>query len=107
MEGVFDFLGNIPETSSNEIFQALAVNKNIKIERIISYGQTSPEGFWYDQKEDEFVLVLKGSAKIEYDDGRIFTLKESSSMYIPSGQKHRVIYTEDPTVWLALFIPNI
>jgi cupin 2 domain-containing protein len=104
MNEQFNFLKNIPKESSEEIFQTLHQNKNVRIERIISYGQTSPKEFWYDQKEDEFVLVLEGSATIEYNDGRVYKLVKNDSLYIKAHQKHRVAYTENPTVWLTLFI---
>lgn len=100
----FEFLKNIPSKSSKEMFELVLKNKDIKIERIISYGQTSDKDFWYDQDEDEFVLVLEGNAKIRYDNGEIFELEKGSSLYIKAHTKHQVIYTANPTVWLAVFI---
>ncbi len=90
--------------SDKEIFDTILQNKNFKIERIVSYGQTSPAGFWYDQEENEFVLLLDGEAKIEFEDGNI-TLNKGDYLLIPKHKKHRVSYTlpNKSTVWLAIF----
>lgn len=101
---VYEFLDEIPKESKDEIFETLLTNKSIKIERIVSYGQTTKEDYWYDQKEDELVVVLKGDAKIKYKSGKIFELKSGSSLYIKAHTKHQVVYTSNPTVWLAIFI---
>ncbi len=98
----FNLLDNIPFDSKDEIFETIISNNNVKIERIISYGQITPKDYWYDQDQDEFVLILKGSAKIKYNNGDIHTLNTNDSLYIPAHQKHQVIYTKNPTVWLAI-----
>lgn len=103
---VFDFLSDIPDASKEEVFETIVKNENIKIERIVSSGQTTPSDYWYDQTKDEFVLVIDGEAKIKYDDGTIFDLKKGSSLYIKAKQKHQVIYTADKTIWLAIFVEN-
>lgn len=104
MNHIVNFLDNIPNASKNEIFQTILENENVKIERIISYGQTTPKEDWYDQNEDEFVLILEGEAKIKYDDDSLYHLTKWDSLYIKANQKHQVIYTSNPTVWLAIFI---
>lgn len=70
----------------------------------ISHGQSSPSGFWYDQEDDEWVIVLKGSAKLQFED-RTIDMKPGDYVHIPAHQKHRVHWTtpDEPTVWLALF----
>ncbi len=104
LNNIFNFLNDLPQKSEDEIFQTVISNKNIKIERIISYGQTTPEDYWYDQDEEEFVMILEGEAGIEYNDGTLFHLKKGDSLYIKAHQKHRVVYTSAPAVWLAVFI---
>ena len=99
----FDLLKNIPDKSKDEIFETILEKKDIKIERIISYGQTTAKDYWYDQDQDEFVLILKGKAKIKYELGEIIQLDEGSSIYIKAHEKHQVIYTTNPTIWLAIF----
>lgn len=100
----FNLLKNIPSESKDEIFETIIENNNMKIERIVSYAHVSPNDFWYNQDEDEFVLVLQGKATIKYDDGSIFDLKVGDSLYIKAHQKHKVTYTQNPTIWLAVFI---
>ena len=104
---IFNFLENIPSSSKDEIFQTIVENDNIKIERIISYGQTTPKDYWYDQDEDEFVYIIQGDAKIKYDDESIHLLNTNDSLYIKAHQKHQVIYTSNPTIWLTIFIPTV
>jgi len=104
IDGTFNFFSNIPKKSTNEIIEQVLKNEKVKIERIVSYGQTTPKDYWYNQDKDEFVIILNGSAKIKYNDNRVFELNVGDSLYIPSHQKHQVIYTDNPTVWLAIFI---
>jgi len=101
VKNIFD---NIIIDKDNEEFLELLKNKNIKIERIVSNGQSSPKDFWYEQNENEFVLILKGEAILQFDEKEVF-LKEGDYLNIPSKVKHRVKYTskKDPTIWLAIF----
>ncbi|HAP31879.1 MAG TPA: cupin [Firmicutes bacterium] len=74
------------------------------IERIISTGQASPPGFWYDQAQNEWVLLLQGSAVLEWDNGRSMTLQHGDWLFIPAHARHRVAWTskEPPCIWLAI-----
>lgn len=99
----YKLLKDIPQSSQSEIFETIIQKKNIKIERIISYGQTTPKDYWYDQDEDEFVVILKGSAKLQYENNEIIELNLGDSLLIKAHEKHKVIYTDNPTVWLAVF----
>jgi len=94
---------NIPASAKNEITEILANSESVRIERIVSFGQTSPVGFFYDQEENEFVIVLKGKAVIGYEDGTKVELNEGDFLNIPKHLKHRVDFTSNPTVWLAVF----
>ena len=83
-------------------------SKSLRIERIVSQGHISPPDFWYDQSEFEFVVVIQGSAKLEFlssSNNKILTLKRGDWVFIPAHQKHRVIYTssQEPCIWLAVF----
>ncbi len=95
----------INENAKEEVFETIFERKDVRIERIISTGQSSPENFWYDQEENEFVALLKGSAQIKFIGGKIFDLKEGDWLLIPARVKHRVEKTDKktPTVWLAFF----
>ena len=98
---IFD-IPNLPSTE--ELTEILVQSKNARIERIISTGQVSPSGFWYDQEENEFVMLLQGEAVIEYENGSI-KLKAGDTLIIPAHQKHRVDFTsiEPACIWLCVF----
>jgi len=76
-----------------------------RIERIASFGQVSPPGFWYDQEEGEWVALLEGSATLEWEDGRKMELAPGDWVYLPPHERHRVARTAcgKPTLWLAVF----
>ncbi len=95
---------NIIIDKNKEQFFDLLKNDKIKIEKIVSNGQSSPINFWYSQEKNEFVLILKGSAILEYEDEDI-ELKEGDYINIKAFTKHRVKYTnkDEPTIWLAVF----
>ena len=87
-----------------EYIETLFEKQNIRIEKILSDGEISPEGFWYDQFEDEIVFLLKGSAVIEYQNGTSIELKEGDYLELPARKKHRVAKTSKNCVWLTVFI---
>jgi len=102
---LFDNIFNdIKIDKDNELFETIFKNEVIKIERIISYGQTSAPNFWYNQDKDEFVLLLGGEAKIEFETDTI-SLKKGDYLLIPKRTKHRVAFTslDKPAIWLAIF----
>ena len=87
-----------------EQFEPLVAGKNIQIERIISTGQTTPSGQWYDQTTDEWVILLQGEAELSYADDTRIKLKAGDYLLIPAHTKHRVEYTsiEPACIWLAV-----
>ena len=92
------------EVSQLEKFEQIVLGKNIQIERIISTGQTTPSGQWYDQELDEWVILLQGEAELAYGDNTRIKLKAGDYLLIPSHTKHRVEYTSinPPCIWLAV-----
>lgn len=97
---------DLPTDLYAELIDVLTQNKHVRIERIVSTGQASPEGFWYDQDEAEWVVVLKGEAKLLFEgDAEPLPLKPGDHVTIPAHSKHRVEWTSpgEPTVWLAVF----
>ncbi len=97
---------NLPKNIPIEIFEVIAKSEGCKIERIISRGQKSPENFWYDQTENEWVLVLKGRARLQFEQKDEFVeLNEGDYINIPAHCKHRVDWTDpnQETIWLAVF----
>ena len=95
---------NLPKNLPNELITVLQEGHGVRIERIISTGHRSPDSFWYDQPENEWVLVLTGAARIQFED-RMVELLPGDTINIPAHQKHRVEWTspDEPTVWLAVF----
>jgi cupin 2 domain-containing protein len=100
-----NLFADLPEHATEELFTILLDNPYCRIERIVSYGQSSPDGFWYDQAWDEWVLLLKGSAELDLN-GRMVNLTPGDHLLIPAGLRHRVCKTEpdQPTVWLAIHL---
>ena len=94
----------IPDDLGEEIFEVLVQSKDVKIERIISKGHKSPDTGWYDQEQNEWVLVLKGNASICFEDETVIDLNEGDYINIPVHRKHRVISTSaiTETIWLAI-----
>lgn len=100
-----NLLQGIPVELRDEFCTTLVSEPGLRIERIISTGQASPPGFWYDQDEDEWVLVLEGCAVVEFADGDSVELQRGSHLRLPAHCRHRVAWTDPnrPTVWLAVF----
>ena len=96
---------NIPSDLREEVFETLLQSKNIRIERIISYGQSSPEQGWYNQEEHEWVLLLEGEALLAFEDGNEVHLHAGEYVNIPAHTKHKVVWTKEKTetLWLAVF----
>ena len=100
-----NIFADLPADLNKEQFDELLQVKNIRIERIISKGHTSPETGWYDQEEDEWVLVLEGTGTILFaENNQQVTLRKGDYLHIPAHTKHKVIWTEpeELTVWLAV-----
>ena len=95
----------IPADLDNELFEVLVSSENVTIEKIISKGHQSPERGWYDQERNEWVLVLKGCAKLMFDDHAVVNLKAGDFILIPPHKKHKVSWTDpdQETVWLAVY----
>jgi cupin 2 domain-containing protein len=95
----------IPNDLSAEAYDVILRTPGVRIERIVSMGHTSPESGWYDQEENEWVIVLQGSATLTFEDGETANLSSGDHINIPARCKHRVSWT-DPgqlTIWLAVF----
>jgi cupin 2 domain-containing protein len=102
-----NIFANLPQALPDEVMETLAEEGNVRIERIVSNGQTTPEGEWYDQKWDEWVILLAGSAGLlceNESEPRI--LKTGDYFMIPAHRRHRVVWTDQHamTIWLAVHI---
>jgi cupin 2 domain-containing protein len=96
----------IPQALSAELFETLLQRPGVHIERIVSKGHTTPEGTWYDQAWDEWVLLLQGGATLLFKDGNPIDLKPGDYCLIPAHAQHRVSQTvhEPATIWLAVHL---
>ena len=100
---IFDLPVPLPD---DEVFTTLINSDEVRIERIVSTGQTTPEGQWYDQDEDEWVMLLQGEAILEYETGEKLNLSAGDHILLPAHCRHRVAYTsyQPPCIWLAVFV---
>jgi cupin 2 domain-containing protein len=101
-----NLLSPLPDTETAERIDVLLITPGLRIERIVSQGQASPPGFWYDQAEAEWVTVLTGSARLRFaDETGARVLAPGDWVDIAPHRRHRVEWTDPtvPTVWLAVF----
>jgi cupin 2 domain-containing protein len=101
---VENLFAHLPELSGSEESLSLFENRSIKIQRIVSQAYSSPPGFWYDQDQDEWVIVVRGEATLEFEGGDLVRMKEGDYVTIPRHVKHRVRQTDPNTIWLAVHI---
>ncbi len=98
---IFD---NIPQYLPEELTHILVNANGIRVERTVSKGHQSPPDFWYDQLENEWVIILKGSAELRLElNNKIIHLNEGDFVNIEAHTKHRVEWTSEEVVWLAIF----
>jgi len=99
-----NIFASIPSEIKEELFEEIVKKDKVKIERIISKGHTTTEFEWYDEESDEWVIVLKGEAILEFETSDDVRLKEGDYLNIPAHTKHRVSWTKEneETVWLAI-----
>jgi cupin 2 domain-containing protein len=101
-----NFFDGIPSKLPEELFTTLHAARGVRIERIVSESHRSADGFWYDQDQHEWVLVLQGAAAIEFaDDRQVVELRPGSYLNIPAHRRHRILWTSgaEQTIWLAVF----
>lgn len=96
----------LPTSAEEESVDVLSANEHVRVERIVSHAHQSPDGFWYDQPEEEWVAVLSGEAVLEFDDTTPpVRLGPGDWINIAAHRRHRVAWTtpNEPTIWLAVF----
>lgn len=96
---------HLPTDRGAEHLESIARLSGATVERIVSFGQCSPEGFWYDQDDNEWVVVLRGRARLEIEgDPEPVELNPGDYVNLPAHVRHRVAWTtpDEPTVWLAI-----
>ena len=101
-----NLFGPLPDAADAEAVDTLVSRPGVRIERIVSHGQASPPGFWYDQPEGEWVVLLSGRARLRFEDeGEARLLGPGDCLDIAPYRRHRVEWTDPatPTIWLAVF----
>ncbi|MDK9693340.1 MAG: cupin domain-containing protein [Sulfurimonas sp.] len=101
MNNIFE---NISASLPDEFFEEIVAKRGMRIERIVSYGHTTPQNEWYDQSRDEWVMVLRGEAILSFFDGDNVKMRAGDYITIPAHKKHRVSWTkpDEETIWLAV-----
>jgi cupin 2 domain-containing protein len=105
MTSISNLLSDIPDDLPQELFNDLVNAGSVRIERIVSLGQASPLGFWYDQDTHEWILLVQGAARLRFEEiADAVELRPGSYINIPARRRHRVEWTDPrtPTVWLAV-----
>jgi len=105
MEMMLNLFADLPDHVPDELITPLLGCKHVRIERIVSTGHASPAGFWYDQVQHEWVMLLKGAATLRFEENdRLIEMKPGDAILIPAHQRHRVEWTtpDEPTIWLAI-----
>jgi cupin 2 domain-containing protein len=99
-----NLLRDLPGSLPAEVVQTLLETSSVRIERIVSLGHASPAGFWYDQEQHEWVLLISGSARLRLEGDEPIELTPGAYVNIPAHRRHRVEWTHptEPTVWLAI-----
>jgi len=99
-----NIFNQIPKDLKDELFEDIVKTENLKVERIVSYGHTSPKSGWYEQDTNEWVIVLKGEAILSFEDSEATKLNAGDYINIPAFKKHKVSWTlpNTETIWLAI-----
>src|SRR5687767_8103805 len=101
-----NLLAGLPAPLPAELVEPLLMASGFRVERIVSHGHASPAGFWYDQDEHEWVLLVSGAARLRFEDeADPVEMVPGSYVDIPAHRRHRVEWTAPDrfTVWLAIF----
>ncbi len=105
-----NIFSDIPAELHNELLEEILSGSSFRMERIVSRGQASPEGFWYDQDENEWVILLQGSAGLRFaGKEELVVLCPGDYIQIPQHNKHRVEWTasNQETIWLAVYYKSM
>ena len=104
---LLNLFADLPDPGDEEDVQILLQQPGLRLERIVSHGHASPDGFWYDQAVGEWVMVTQGHARLRIEgEAEDRNLGPGDHLYLAPHVRHRVTWTDpdEPTVWLALFV---
>lgn len=102
MTNIFE---NTEEAGEEGLFDLLQKGDHYRIERVVSVGHSSPEGLYYDQENDQWIMLVQGTATLELE-GKLVDLKAGDYLFLPKNSKHRIEKTsiEPACIWLCVFI---
>ncbi len=94
----------LPEEKSRETFEELIRTQELLIEKIVSNGESTSEGVWYDQDKDEWVVLLTGNAQLKFENGTLLNMAPGDYILIPAHCRHRVEQTSvvPNCTWIAV-----
>jgi|SRR3990172_9807156 len=99
IENIF---ADAPKNIDGEFVKRVSLSKDITVEGIIS-SESNVRSEIYDQNEWEFVVLLEGYAKLEFEDGNQVEMRKGDYIHIPPHSKHRILKTDKDTKWLCMF----
>ena len=99
-----NLLSNIPTELPEQVTETLLDSESVRVERIVSDGHASPQDFWYDQDQNEWVVLLSGAAKLQFENETVKMIP-GDYITIPAHKRHRVAWTtpDEPTIWLVIY----
>jgi cupin 2 domain-containing protein len=99
-----NLFAQIPHLIPDELVSTLHAAGDVRVERIVSHGHASPEGFWYDQEQAEWVVILRGAARLRLENEPAVEMRAGDFVNIPAHRRHRIEWTtsDEPTLWLAV-----
>jgi cupin 2 domain-containing protein len=101
-----NLLTDLPDATSEEIFEPILEQPGLRLERIVSHGQVTPPGDWYDQEQDEWVMVMSGNARLVIDGEGEVTMGPGDSVFLPAHRRHRVSWTDPDQPFISGRTPN-
>lgn len=106
----FSLFTSEPTDWSEEQIETMLNRPGVRIERILSKGHTTPEDQWYDQEDDEWVVLLQGAAQLEIESQKdLIRLRPGQGVLLPAHCRHRVVWTDpqQTSLWLALHLKPV
>ena len=104
-----NFFNDLPNANAGEVIEEITTFAKgaVRIERIISGGHSSEEGFWYEQDDDEWVLLIRGSARLLIEGrGEALAMKAGDPIELPAKLRHRVDFASEDALWLAVHVSS-
>ncbi len=99
---ISNLYAGLGRASGIEEFIPLVQAQGCRLEQIVSHGQPTRAGEWYDQADPEWVMLVRGTATLRFEAGERLELRAGDYLVIPAHKKHRVDVCSEDAMWLAL-----